>query len=106
MTRFRTKHTESTWQNNMADVFHRAMDSSDPLVSSIYVTKRFGQQNKLPLPEDVIDLLKSPNLLYSCNMKNNINVPDFDASNSDSDSNSDSENPFLIEIDVEEEEHF
>jgi len=87
----------------MAVDFHRAMDSSDPLVSSIYLTKRLVQQNKLPLPADVIQLLESPNLLYSCNMNNNNNVPDFNTSNSDSDSDSDSENPFSIEIDVEDD---
>jgi len=94
---------KSSRQNNMAVVFHRAMDSSDPLVSSIYLTKRLVQQNKLPLPADVIQLLESPNLLYSCNMNNNNNVPDFNTSNSDSDSDSDSENPFSIEIDVEDD---
>ncbi|XP_043867155.1 uncharacterized protein LOC122757785 [Drosophila mojavensis] len=92
---------KSTRQKNMEDVFHRAMDSSDPLVSSIYLAKRLGQQNKLPLPADVIELLESPNFLYPCNMDNNNNAPVFDANNSDSDS--DSENPFTIEIDVEDD---
>jgi len=42
--------------DNMSDVFHRAMDSSDPLLSSFCSTKT----NRMPLPAEVVDLLDSP----------------------------------------------
>nr|XP_036675938.1 uncharacterized protein LOC108004840 [Drosophila suzukii] len=43
------------WTENEAKV-HRAMDSSDPLLSSFCSTKT----NRMPLPAEVVDLLDSP----------------------------------------------
>lgn len=43
----------------LADVFYRAMDSSDPLVSSIHLESRFHNNHKcLKLPLEVIHLLE------------------------------------------------
>ncbi|XP_046808102.1 uncharacterized protein LOC124420131 [Lucilia cuprina] len=46
--------------HNITDVFNRAMDSSDPLLSSIYIKKRHSAKRKLQLPREVISLLKIP----------------------------------------------
>jgi len=46
--------------NNMTDVFYRAMDSSDPLISSICLNERQKKLKKKPLPAEVINLLKCP----------------------------------------------
>lgn len=44
--------------DNMSDVFNRAMDSSDPLLFSLHITKL--PSNKKSLPTEVIDLLDVP----------------------------------------------
>jgi len=46
--------------SNMADAFNRAMDSSDPLISSYYINKRLQNLKKKPLPIEVINLLENP----------------------------------------------
>ena len=48
---------KSSRKNNLTDIFNRAMDSSDPLISSISLEKRIKQANRAKLPAEVIDLL-------------------------------------------------
>lgn len=45
--------------NNLADIFNRALDTSDPFISSLSLGKRIRHQKKLKLPLEVIDLLRS-----------------------------------------------
>lgn len=44
---------------NLQDVFYRAMDTSDPIISTITLNTRFSHR-KLPLPKEVKDLLAIP----------------------------------------------
>lgn len=48
--------------NNITDVFNRAIDTSDPLISSIHYNYRKNRRNYLPLPKEVIQLLTG----YQC----------------------------------------
>ena len=50
--------------SNMADVFHRAMDSSDPLLSSLSKNERQRKNKKKQLPFEVLELLQAPNINY------------------------------------------
>lgn len=43
--------------NNLSDVFNRALDTSDPLVSSLRLHTRIHQRKRLALPPEVIQLL-------------------------------------------------
>lgn len=48
---------------NMEDVFHRLMDTSDPLISSINLDTRIrnvAKMYKIPLPQEVRNLLTVP----------------------------------------------
>lgn len=45
---------------NLTDVFNRAMDTSDPIISSISLEKRLNKRQRLALPSEVIDLLDVP----------------------------------------------
>lgn len=86
--------------NTMADVFYRAMDSSDPLISSICLNKRQNQIKKKNLPQDVIHLLKavSPPTQKTINSD-----PENSDSDSDLDHESDCEEQYNIILDNEEE---
>jgi len=44
-------------KHNLEDIFNRAMDTSDPIISSINLASRIRSQKKLPLPSEVIDML-------------------------------------------------
>lgn len=48
-------------EHNLEDVFNRAMDTSDPIISSINMQKRASQQHKVNLPSEVINMLLQPN---------------------------------------------
>ena len=37
-------------ENNMEDIFNRAMDTSDPIISNISLQKRINRQRRLQLP--------------------------------------------------------
>lgn len=47
-------------QNNLEDVFNRALDSSDPLVASFGLRKRQNARRRKNIPKEVLDLLKTP----------------------------------------------
>lgn len=58
---------------NMEDIFHRLMDTSDPLISSINLDTRIRNVAKIPLPQEVRNLLTLPEVIKS----------DFDLDSSD-----------------------
>ncbi|XP_036342685.1 uncharacterized protein LOC118751966 [Rhagoletis pomonella] len=58
----RSHARQNSRTNNMADVFQRAMGSSDPFLSSISLNKRQQQNQKKKIPKEVIELLKAPNV--------------------------------------------
>jgi hypothetical protein len=45
---------------NLLDVFNRAMDSSDPVISDYSLVSRREMKKKLPLPSAALDLLLVP----------------------------------------------
>lgn len=47
---------------NLLDVFNRAMDSSDPILSDISMSRRQEKCKKLPLPAAAITLLEEPEI--------------------------------------------
>lgn len=71
--------------DNMSDVFNRAMDSSDPLLSSLHITKL--PRNKKSLPTEVIDLLDVP----SCPVTSRLIGANTSQSSSEGDDEEDSE---------------
>jgi len=78
--------------SNMADVFNRAMDSSDPLISSYYINKRLQNLKKKPLPIEVINLLENPTSeLSSYNFLND------EDTESDNESDDKHENSFVLD---------
>lgn len=82
--------------NNLSDVFHRSMDSSDPFLSSLNIKKRLAQNKKTSLPKEVIELLEAPNVEYN----NQEQFLDSDDSNSDTDH----EDNFCLDLEVEKED--
>ena len=48
--------------DNITDVFNRALDSSDPLLSSLCLKERQNRNRKKVLPSEVIALLEAPNM--------------------------------------------
>lgn len=46
--------------DTMTDIFNRALDTSDPLLSSIYLKERQRKNKNKNMPQEVISLLKSP----------------------------------------------
>ena len=51
--------------NNLEDVFNRAMDTSDPVISSISLQYRLKRRHKLTLPSEVIAMLSPPQVLIA-----------------------------------------
>ena len=49
--------------NNLEDIFNRAMDTSDPVISSINLQYRLKRRHKLTLPSEVIAMLSPPQVL-------------------------------------------
>lgn len=45
-------------ENNLKDIFQRALDSSDPLVAGCSAQKRLNSRSRKALPTEVLDLLK------------------------------------------------
>lgn len=86
--------------NNMLDVFHRSIDSSDPILSSISLKKRSAQLKKKVLPKDVIELLEAPN--FEIEIKNE---PENKESDSDSETDSECEGVinYSLELDAEDD---
>ena len=55
----RLSHARTTSRvDNFSDVFNRALDTSDPLISSLGINTRIQQRKRLNLPPEVIQLLK------------------------------------------------
>lgn len=70
---------KSSRKNNMSDIFNRAMDMSDPLVSSINLKTRMDTRKRLQLPREVIDMLCSPEV-HPCSFES---IEDLSASEDD-----------------------
>ena len=51
--------------NNLEDIFNRAMDTSDPVISSISLQYRLKCWHKLTLPSEVITMLLPPQVLIA-----------------------------------------
>jgi len=83
----------------MSDIFHRAIDSSDPLLSTICLKEWERKNRKKPLPKAVISLLE-----IQSSLKPDPSDKILD-SHSDSDSSSDSEN-YNVELEEEEGDYF
>lgn len=49
-------------KQNLMDVFNRALDSSDPIVSSFTLQRRLNSRNRKPIPTEVLQLLKAPDI--------------------------------------------
>ena len=45
---------------NLTDIFHRALEGSDPVISSFYLSRRLNSRHHLKLPSDAINLLVEP----------------------------------------------
>ncbi|XP_032308872.1 uncharacterized protein LOC116656398 [Drosophila ananassae] len=84
--------------DNMSDVFHRAMDSSDPLLSSSWFTKT----NRMPLPAEVVDLLDSPIISPGVGHKNGSTSQNSCAEDTDEENGNDDVSD-TFEIELEEE---
>lgn len=62
----RLYHARKTGRiDNLTDVFCRALDTSDPLISSLCVNTRVHQRKRLSLPAEVIELLTCEGLSES-----------------------------------------
>jgi len=83
--------------NTMTDLFHRAIDSSDPLLSSVCLKKR-KEKHKKPLPKEVLGLLELPSA-----ENKNPNEKELDVQ-SDSDSDEDLIEGCSIELEEEGED--
>ncbi|OXA46867.1 hypothetical protein Fcan01_18208 [Folsomia candida] len=46
----------------MTDIFNRAMDTSDPLLSSLHLDKRARYRKQLALPQEVLHMLECPSV--------------------------------------------
>lgn len=82
---------------NFEDVFQRAMDTSDPIISSLNLEKRIKKQRRQCLPTEVLELLSSA----SNNLPENSNILDESYNFFE---NYDFEIPFNVELENEEEE--
>lgn len=51
---------KSSDENNLTDVFHRHCETSDPVISDISEEERLAALQKIPLPAEVLSLLKKP----------------------------------------------
>jgi hypothetical protein len=52
---------KTSWLNHLSDLYHRAMDVSDPLILAISSQKKKkNERAKKPLSNDVLALLQSP----------------------------------------------
>ncbi|XP_017466057.1 PREDICTED: uncharacterized protein LOC108358983 [Rhagoletis zephyria] len=96
----RSHARQNSRTNNMADVFQRAIDSSDPFLSSLFLNKRQQQNQKKKIPKEVIELLKAPNVEPH---SDHLNTSDCSTdTDSDADSLCDIVQPFDVQLEVEE----
>lgn len=90
---------------NILDMYHRAMDSSDPYISSKCLTERTNKSKKLPFSQEVIGLFKMPELPPQFKLPSTSQQAC--ASNYDSDISDDSVESlanYSIELEAEENE--
>jgi len=69
---------KSSRLNNISDVFHRAIDTSDPLVSSIGLESRVKRHKKEPLPSEVLQLLECPQNITQASAEMDLDVNESD----------------------------
>lgn len=71
---FRLDHARKhSRQANLEDVFLRAMDTSDVVISSIHLNKRVKKQNHLPFPPNVVELFEIPQKVSNITASTNDN---------------------------------
>lgn len=56
--------------NNLLDVFNRALDTSDPLISTTFLTRRLQKRKRSSLPPEVIELLCCSESIEDCQLSN------------------------------------
>lgn len=76
----RSHARRDTRLHNLTDVYNRAMDTSDPFLSSIFLKKRCNQTKLKNIPQAVLELLSSPNIeiLREANLNNDISEDECD----------------------------
>ena len=73
----RLHHARKTSRiDNLFDVFHRALDTSDPLISSLRLNTRVHQRKRLTLPPEVKELLYCEDIGETCATENLENMDD------------------------------
>lgn len=91
--------------HNILDMYHRAMDSSDPYISSFCLQERTQKSKKLPFPREVVELFKMPELPPQLQLPSTSQQAS--ASNYDSDNSDDSVESLVnysIELEADESE--
>lgn len=63
--------------NNLLDVFNRALDTSDPIISTKYLSRRMQQHKPLNLPHEVIELLSSNDIIENVDEENHYEQGEF-----------------------------
>ena len=51
--------------NNLEDIFNRAMNTSDPVISSISLQYRLKRRHKLTLPSEIVAMMSPPQVLIA-----------------------------------------
>uniref|UniRef100_A0A0K8VDY7 Uncharacterized protein n=1 Tax=Bactrocera latifrons TaxID=174628 RepID=A0A0K8VDY7_BACLA len=73
----RLHHAHKTIRiDNLFDVFHRALDTSNPLISSLRLNTRVRQRKRLTLPLEVKELLYCEDIGEICAIENLENMDD------------------------------
>ncbi|XP_049312286.1 uncharacterized protein LOC125778464 [Bactrocera dorsalis] len=90
--------------NNIVDVFNRAMDSSDPLLSSICLNNRTKNKLIRRIPHEVTELLELPAVPDNLDVASTSRHEDDDENcSSDDDIEMLSEYSFELEVDIEQD---
>lgn len=90
--------------HNLLDIYHRAMDTSDPYISSICLSVRANNSKKVPFSRAVIGLFKNPETPPELSLPSTSQQTaeiDSDSDNSDSDSFDSTEPIFHYSVQLE-----
>lgn len=90
--------------NTLLDMYHRAMDSSDPLISSISLNERTKNFKKLRFPKAVIELFKIPKMIPKPSSYQQAVETEHDSDNSDCDSFDSTESIFNDSVHSQEDD--
>ena len=64
---------KSSREANLTDVFNRAMDSSDPIISSVSLVRRQAKRRRKSLPPAVVNLIEVTSYLCGHNFLKQMN---------------------------------